>query len=105
MKAWKKWLITLWSIVPLPFIANTLGWYLTEAGRQPWIVVGLQKTASAYSPNLTTGDVFFSLAGFTVVYLVLALAALYSAIRYIRRHPMTPPQLVLPPDEEEGSEF
>ena len=101
-----KWFLRLSVLaLPLPFIANTLGWYLTEAGRQPWIVVGLQKTASAYSPNLTTGDVFFSLAGFTVVYLVLALAALYSAIRYIRRHPMTPPVIAMPDDDEEGREF
>ena len=43
-----KWFLRLSVLaLPLPFIANTLGWYLTEAGRQPWIVVGLQKTASA----------------------------------------------------------
>ena len=38
-------------------------------------------------------------------YLVLALAALYSAIRYIRRHPMTPPVIAMPDDDEEGREF
>ena len=91
--------------LPAPFIANTLGWYLTEAGRQPWIVVGLQRTAAAYSPNLTTGDVFFTLAGFTVIYLVLALAAVYAAVRYIRRHPMTPPVVAEPDETAEGRKF
>ena len=99
-----KWFLRFSVLaLPLPFIANTLGWYLTEAGRQPWIVVGLQRTATAYSPNLTTGDVFFTLAGFTIVYLVLALAAVYAAVRYIRRHPMTPP--VVPDPETERREF
>ena len=99
-----KWFLRFSVLaLPLPFIANTLGWYLTEAGRQPWIVVGLQRTATAYSPNLTTGDVFFTLAGFTIAYLVLALAAVYAAVRYIRRHPMTPP--VVPDPETERREF
>ena len=86
----KAFLVCAICALPLPFIANTLGWYLTEAGRQPWIVVGLQKTAAAYSPNLTTGDVFFTLAGFTVIYLVFAVAAVYAAVRYIRHNPVAP---------------
>lgn len=75
--------------LPLPFLANSLGWYLTEAGRQPWIVVGLQKTAAAVSPNLTPGEVFITMAGFTVIYLVLAVAAVYAAVRFIRRNMTT----------------
>ena len=53
----------------------------------------------------TLVNALFFVAGFTVVYLVLALAALYSAIRYIRRHPMTPPVIAMPDDDEEGREF
>jgi cytochrome d ubiquinol oxidase subunit I len=45
----------------LPYIASTCGWILTEEDRQPWIVYGLQKTQQAVSPNLTSGDVLFSL--------------------------------------------
>lgn len=92
--AWKnrltvhRWFLRLLILcLPLPFIANSLGWYLTEAGRQPWIVVGLQKTAAAFSPNLTPGEVFISLMGFTIIYLILAAAALYAAVRFIRRTP------------------
>lgn len=92
--AWKKRLaenrLLLKLVIlalPLPFLANSLGWYLTEAGRQPWIVVGLQKTASAFSPNLTSGEVFLTLSGFTIIYLVLAAAAIYAALRFIRRNP------------------
>ena len=37
--------------IALPYIANSAGWMLTEMGRQPWIVFGLQKTADAVSPT------------------------------------------------------
>jgi cytochrome bd ubiquinol oxidase subunit I len=77
--------------LPIPFIANSVGWYIAEAGRQPWIVVGLQKTAAAFSPNLTPTEVFISLIGFTLIYLALAVAALYVVIRFIRRAPETLP--------------
>ena len=84
------WLLKIlpW-LLPLPFVANSVGWYIAEAGRQPWIVVGLQKTAAAVSPNLTGSEVFFTLLGFTVLYLLLAIAALYIALRHIRRTPIT----------------
>ena len=68
-------------------IANTTGWFITEAGRQPWIVVGLQKTMEAFSPVLAPGEVLMTLVGYTLVYLFLALAALYAALRYIRKTP------------------
>ena len=51
----------------LPYIASTCGWILTEQARQPWIVYGLQKVQDAVSPNLTTGDVLFSLILFIVL--------------------------------------
>jgi len=51
----------------LPYIASTAGWILTESARQPWIVYGLQKVQDAVSPNVTTGDVLFSLILFTVL--------------------------------------
>ncbi len=71
--------------LPLPFLANTAGWFIAEGGRQPWIVVGLQKTADAVSPNLTGLEVFLTMVGFTLLYLVLIIAALYVAVRFIRK--------------------
>lgn len=72
-------------LLPLPFIANSVGWYIAEAGRQPWIVVGLQKTDEAVSPNLTSGEVWLTLIGFTAIYLLLAVVAVFTAIMFIRR--------------------
>lgn len=70
-------------LVVLPFIANTVGWYIAEAGRQPWIVVGLQKTAAAVSPNLTAGEVGLTIVGFTAVYLVLIAVAVGIGFRHV----------------------
>ena len=70
--------------LPVAFVANTAGWYIAEGGRQPWIVVGLQKTADAVSPNLTGGEVMLTTVCFTLVYLVLALLALYAAFNHIK---------------------
>ena len=72
-------------LLPLPFIANSVGWYIAEAGRQPWIVVGLQKTAEAVSPNLTSGEVWVTLIGFTALYLFLAVVAIFTAIMFINK--------------------
>ena len=88
--AWRKRLLDfplvlkiLPCLLPAAFLANTAGWYVAEAGRQPWIVVGLQKTAEAVSPNLTPNEVWISLIGFTLVYLALAIAALFAAFHFI----------------------
>ncbi len=52
---------------------NTAGWLLTESGRQPWIVQGLQKTAIANSPSVSATEIWISLAVFVLSYIVLAL--------------------------------
>ena len=33
-------LVATWAVIA-PFLMNTAGWFLTENGRQPWIVQGL----------------------------------------------------------------
>lgn len=76
-------------LLPLPFIANSVGWYIVEAGRQPWIVVGLQKTSAAVSPNLSAGEVWLTLIGFTGIYLFLAVLAVFAAVTFIRRTKIT----------------
>jgi cytochrome d ubiquinol oxidase subunit I len=81
-----KYLLALTPfLLPLPFLANSAGWFIAEAGRQPWIVVGLQKTADAVSPNLTPGEVFITMSGFTIVYLILAIIAFYVICRIIHQ--------------------
>lgn len=72
-------------LMPIPYIANSFGWYVAEGGRQPWLVVGLQRTAEGISPNLTGAEVWFTMIGFTVTYLLLAIAALWIVFRFVRK--------------------
>ncbi len=57
----KTWYLKLMVYaISLPFIGNTVGWIMTEMGRQPWVVFGVMKTEDAVSPNVTFGEVLFS---------------------------------------------
>jgi cytochrome bd ubiquinol oxidase subunit I len=74
----------IWAVIT-PFLMNTAGWLLTESGRQPWIVQGLQKTVNANSPSVTATDIWISLAALVLVYIVLGAADLVLMLRYSRR--------------------
>lgn len=63
--------------IALPYLANTAGWLMTEMGRQPWIVQGLQRVEDAVSPSVSGGAVLTTLIGFTLLYGVLAVADIY----------------------------
>jgi cytochrome bd ubiquinol oxidase subunit I len=76
--------VAVWTL-PLPFVINTAGWVLTENGRQPWIVQGLQKTADASSPSVGTAAVVVSLAVFVLLYGVLAIVDWGLMARFARR--------------------
>jgi cytochrome bd ubiquinol oxidase subunit I len=69
------WLLML--AFPFPFIANTAGWMTAELGRQPWLVYGLFRTVEGYSAAVGSGEVLFTLIGFTGLYLVLGLLYLF----------------------------
>jgi cytochrome d ubiquinol oxidase subunit I len=71
--------IILFSI-PLPYIANQLGWIVTEVGRQPWIVYGLMRTSDAASP-VAASQVAVSLVAFILVYGLLGAAGYYLIYR------------------------
>ena len=44
--------VAVWAAV-LPFVMNTAGWFLTESGRQPWIVQGIMLTKNGISPTVS----------------------------------------------------
>ena len=76
--------VAVWMI-PLPFVVNTAGWVLTENGRQPWIVQGLQLTGDAVSPSVGTPAVVVSLVAFVLLYGVLAVVGWGLMARFARR--------------------
>jgi cytochrome bd ubiquinol oxidase subunit I len=81
-----KWFlrIAIWAI-PLPFLMNTAGWALTENGRQPWIVQGLQLVRDAVSPSNSVTTIVISLTTFVLLYAVLGVVDLLLMAHYARR--------------------
>ncbi len=72
-------------LVIFPLLGNSFGWIFTEMGRQPWIVFGLQQTADAVSPLVSATEIWISLVGFTLIYLVLAIIEVKLLLTFIRR--------------------
>ena len=71
--------------VVLPFAMNTAGWVLTEMGRQPWIVQGLQFTVDGVSGSVGAGSIILSLIVFVLLYGTLAIVDLWLMLRFARR--------------------
>ncbi|HEV8076758.1 MAG TPA: cytochrome ubiquinol oxidase subunit I, partial [Marinobacter sp.] len=55
------------------WIATLAGWYVTEIGRQPYLVSGLLKTSEAVT-NVPTSNVGISLSVYLTLYAVLLVA-------------------------------
>ncbi len=76
--------------LPLPYLANQLGWLVAEMGRQPWIVYRVLKTADAVSRNVSLAQVIVSLTGFTILYGALGVVDIWLLARYARKGPDAP---------------
>ena len=82
-----RWFLKLALIsLPLPWIAAELGWLLAEYGRQPWIVEGSLPTFLGVS-SLNATQIWMTIAGFTLLYGVLAVIEVMLMIHYIRKGP------------------
>lgn len=75
------WAITM---TPAGFIAVLAGWFVTEIGRQPFVVYNLIRTAEASSPVLGQ-YIFISLISFVVVYTFVFGAGTYYIIQLIKK--------------------
>src|SRR4051812_22566016 len=66
------------------FVAVISGWVVTESGRQPWIVQGIQRTADATSPVIGPA-IAVTFALFIVVYAIIFSAGIYFINRLINK--------------------
>ncbi len=73
------------------WVATLAGWYITEIGRQPWLVTGVLTTAQAAAP-IPAPILGLSLTSYLTVYAVL-LTAYISALFYLARKAGHSPQL------------
>ncbi|MEI8347111.1 MAG: cytochrome ubiquinol oxidase subunit I [Pseudomonadota bacterium] len=68
--------LALYSI-PIPIIANELGWIAAEVGRQPWVVYNVLRTKDAISMSVPAGQILLSLILFGLVYALLFVLWIY----------------------------
>ena len=64
--------------LPLGFLALEAGWLVTEAGRQPWVIYRVMRTADAVTP-------VDSVAGSLMVFSMLYAALLVILVFFLRR--------------------
>jgi cytochrome d ubiquinol oxidase subunit I len=82
--------VAVWAAV-LPFLMNTAGWFLTESGRQPWIVQGIMLTKNGISPTVSTTTLWISLIAFILLYGTLATVDFILMLKYSRQQ-LPPPR-------------
>lgn len=88
-----RWRMLQWAALamgPSGFVAVLAGWVTTEAGRQPYVVYGLLRTADSASP-VAAQAVGASLAAFVVIYIFVFGAGLFYILREIAKPPVTRP--------------
>jgi cytochrome d ubiquinol oxidase subunit I len=71
---------------PSGLIALLAGWITTEAGRQPWVVYGVLRTADAASP-LSSQQVGTSLLIFVIVYFLVFGTGIYYMLKLMAKGP------------------
>ncbi len=79
----------LWVLAGMTFsgwVATVAGWYVTEIGRQPFVVYGLLRTADVAATNVTAPMIGLSLAMYLVLYLGL-IVAYVGVLKYMAEKP------------------
>ena len=79
----------LWLLTGMAFsgwVATLAGWYVTEIGRQPFVVYGLVRTADVAS-NVAAPMIAATLALYVTVYLAL-IVAYVAVLRYMAEKPL-----------------
>ncbi|KJZ07261.1 cytochrome D ubiquinol oxidase subunit I [Halomonas sp. S2151] len=81
----RPFLQTLRLMSVAPFIAVLGGWFVTEAGRAPWLVYGMMTQAEGVTPSLSGWMVLATLIGYVLVYAVVFLTGGYYLTRVVRQ--------------------
>ena len=82
---WFLWILVF--AVLLPELANQLGWFTAEVGRQPWIVYGLLRTEDGVSATVGADQVWGSLILFGLIYILLFILFVYLLNEKIQHGP------------------
>lgn len=77
--------VAVWSI-PLPWIANEMGWFVAEYGRQPWAIGEVLPTFLATS-SLTVADLILSMSLYLLFYTGLLAIEMYLMVKFAKLGP------------------
>ncbi|MDX1445574.1 cytochrome ubiquinol oxidase subunit I [Lishizhenia sp.] len=84
-KSWrqKKWFLYAFLVAtPLGFVALEAGWFVTELGRQPWIINGIMKTKDAVTP---VQGIQYSFYLYMLIYIGLSITVYWLMNRQIKK--------------------
>jgi len=70
------------------WVATLAGWYVTEIGRQPYLVFGELRTADLVTTTAPASHVALTLAGYLTLYAVLIVAYI-AVLRYMTEKPLS----------------
>ena len=87
----------LWLFAGMTFsgwVATVAGWYVTEIGRQPFIVYGLIRTADVAS-SVPSAMIGLTLAMYVTLYLAL-IVAYVTVLKYMAEKPEEPEEAMVP---------
>ncbi|WP_417215635.1 cytochrome ubiquinol oxidase subunit I [Alcanivorax sp.] len=91
------WLLRALSVMTFSgWVAVLAGWYVTEIGRQPWIVSGLLRTSEVVADH-SSATVMGTLFGYVLLYVFL-LVSYIAALRYMATKPAR--SLTLTPQQQ-----
>ena len=97
---WRRGALGAWmsrALVAMTFsgwVATLAGWYVTEIGRQPWLVTGVITTAQAAS-QISAPMIASTLALYLALYVFL-IAAYIGVIFHLARKPTAAPNIPSP---------
>ena len=89
-----RWLASPWfqrfcvAMGPSGLVALLAGWFVTETGRQPWVVYGVMRTAASVS-NHDVSHLAVSLALLVVVYVLVFGTGTFMGLKMLATAPQT----------------
>jgi cytochrome d ubiquinol oxidase subunit I len=86
-KCRQDWLLRAsFYMIPLPWIASELGWFVAEFGRQPWTIAEILPTFLSTS-SLTELDIYLSLSGYIGLYTLFLIIEMFLMLKFIKLGP------------------
>lgn len=84
-KALPNWMLKILVLMTFSgWIATLAGWYVTEIGRQPWLVTGVLTVKEA-ATDIAPSNVMFSLIAYVITYVIVMWAYLHTLLVMSRR--------------------